>query len=40
MKEIILCKYGEIVLKDLTRQFEAVMLRQLSHRIAPLGKLR
>ncbi len=39
MKEIILCKYGEIVLKGLNkRQFEAVMLRQLSHRIAPLGK--
>ena len=39
MKEIILCKYGEIVLKGLNkRHFEAVMLRQLSHRIAPLGK--
>ena len=39
MKEIILCKYGEIVLKGLNkRQFEAVMLRQLSHRIAPLGR--
>ena len=39
MDEIILCKYGEIVLKGLNKkQFETVMLKQIRHRIEPFGR--
>lgn len=39
MNEIILCKYGEIVLKGLNKkQFETVMLKQIKHRIEPFGR--
>lgn len=38
MKEIILCKYGEIVLKGLNKKtFERILLRQLSNKVAPFG---
>ena len=39
MKEVILCKYGEVVLKGLNKSwFEAVMLRDLRRRLAPYGE--
>lgn len=39
MNEIILCKYGEIVLKGLNKkQFETVMLKQIKNRIEPFGR--
>ena len=39
MKEVILCKYGEIVLKGNNRnQFEALLLKELKRRAADLGK--
>ena len=39
MKEIYLCKYGELALKGLNKnQFEATLVREIKHRIAPLGK--
>ena len=38
MKEILLCKYGEIALKGLNKStFEAQLKRTLAHRLAPLG---
>lgn len=38
MKEIILCKYGEIVLKGLNKkQFEVIMLKQIARRVAAFG---
>ncbi len=41
MKEIILCKYGEIVLKGLNRtSFEAEMLRNIRRRLKPLGEFK
>ncbi len=40
MKEIILCKYGEIVLKGLNRgSFEAALQRNVRRRLKPLGKI-
>jgi len=39
MKEVILCKYGEIVLKGLNRgSFESVLLGNLRRRLAPAGR--
>ena len=39
MKEIILCKYGEIVLKGLNKStFERILLKEIRNRIAELGK--
>lgn len=39
MKEIILIKLGEIVLKGLNRQsFEFALIRNLRRRLEPLGK--
>ena len=39
MKEVILCKYGEIVLKGNNRnQFEALLMKELRRRAADLGK--
>ena len=41
MKEIILCKYGEIVLKGLNRtSFEAEMLRNIRRRLKTLGEFK
>lgn len=41
MKELILCKYGEIVLKGLNRtSFEAEMLRNIRRRLKPLGEFK
>ena len=38
MKEIILCKYGEIVLKGLNRGFfESMLISDLKKRVAPYG---
>ena len=38
MKEILLCKYGEIVLKGANRKyFEDILCRELRHRAKPLG---
>ena len=38
MKEILLCKYGEIVLKGANRKyFEDVLCRELRHKAKPLG---
>ncbi len=38
MKEIILCKYGEIALKGLNRRFfENLLIKELSHRLSQLG---
>ena len=40
MKEIILCKYGEIALKGLNRNtFEAVMQKNIKHRLKELGEI-
>ena len=40
MKEIILCKYGEIALKGLNRNtFEAVMQKNIRHRLKELGSI-
>ena len=40
MKEIILCKYGEIALKGLNRNtFEAVMQKNIKHRLKELGQI-
>ena len=39
MKEVILCKYGEIVLKGNNRnQFESLLMKELRRRAADLGK--
>ena len=39
MKEIILCKYGEIALKGLNKStFEAVLLKNIKNRLKPLGQ--
>ncbi len=39
MQKIILCKYGEIVLKGLNRQtFEQTLMRNVKRRLAPLGE--
>ncbi len=39
MKEVILCKYGEIVLKGNNRnQFEALLLKELKRRASDLGR--
>ena len=39
MKEIILCKYGEIVLKGLNRGgFENELMKNMRRRLKPLGK--
>ena len=39
MKEIILCKYGEIVLKGLNKStFERILLKEIRNRISGLGK--
>lgn len=39
MKELILCKYGEIVLKGLNRGgFEAELMKNVRRRLKPLGK--
>lgn len=41
MKEIILCKYGEIALKGLNRgTFETEMLRNIRRRLKPLGEFK
>lgn len=38
MKQVILCKYGEIVLKGLNRSgFEAALIRNVRRRLKPLG---
>ena len=38
MREVLLCKYGEVVLKGLNRShFEAIMLKTLKERVAPYG---
>lgn len=38
MKEVLLCKYGEVVLKGLNRShFESILQKQIKHRIAPYG---
>lgn len=38
MREIILCKYGEIVLKGLNKKtFERILLKQLANKVAPFG---
>ncbi|MBR1749418.1 MAG: tRNA 4-thiouridine(8) synthase ThiI [Ruminococcus sp.] len=40
MKEILLCKYGEIALKGLNRStFEAVMQKNIRHRLKELGEI-
>ena len=40
MKEMILCKYGEIALKGLNRNtFEAVMQKNIKHRLKELGNI-
>lgn len=40
MKEMILCKYGEIALKGLNRStFEAVMQKNIKHRLKELGDI-
>ncbi len=39
MKEIFLCKYGELALKGLNKgQFESALVKEIKFRIAPLGK--
>ena len=39
MKEVILCKYGEIVLKGNNRnQFESLLLKELKRRASDLGR--
>ena len=39
MKEIILCKYGEIILKGANRpEFEAALTRELKRRLVPFGR--
>ena len=39
MKEIILCKYGEIILKGANRpEFEGALTRELKRRLAPYGR--
>ncbi|MBQ5602206.1 MAG: tRNA 4-thiouridine(8) synthase ThiI, partial [Clostridia bacterium] len=39
MKEIILCKYGEIVLKGLNKPyFESALTKEMKFRIAPAGE--
>ncbi len=41
MKELILCKYGEIVLKGLNRTgFEVQMLKNIRRRLKPLGEFK
>ena len=38
MKEILLCKYGEIVLKGLNKgQFESVMIKEIRRRVEKCG---
>ena len=38
MKEVILCKYGEVILKGANRaDFEAKMLKQLRQRARRIG---
>ena len=40
MKEIVLCKYGEIALKGLNKNtFEAVMVKNIKHRLRDMGKI-
>lgn len=40
MKEIVLCKYGEIALKGLNKNtFEAVMVKNIKHRLKDLGRI-
>ena len=39
MKEILLCKYGELALKGLNRPFfENMLIREIKARLAPLGR--
>ncbi len=39
MKEIFLCKYGELALKGLNKgQFESALVKEIKFRIAPYGK--
>ena len=39
MKQVILCKYGEIVLKGLNRsRFEADLIKNIRRRLKPLGE--
>lgn len=39
MKEILLCKYGEIVLKGLNKgQFENVLLREIKNKVSRIGE--
>ena len=39
MKEIFLCKYGEIALKGLNKsQFEAMLVKEIKRRLTALGK--
>lgn len=39
MKEIFLCKYGELALKGLNKgQFESALIKEIKTRIAPYGK--
>ncbi len=41
MKQVILCKYGEIVLKGLNRSgFEAELMRNVRRRLKPLGDIK
>ena len=41
MKQVILCKYGEIVLKVLNRSgFEAELMRNVRRRLKPLGDIK
>ena len=41
MKEIILCKYGEIILKGANRpEFEGALTRELKRRLAPFGRFK
>ncbi len=41
MKELILCKYGEIVLKGLNRSsFESEMLKNIRRRLKPMGNFK
>ena len=39
MKEVILCKYGEIILKGANKsQFESILLREVRRRAAHVGQ--
>ena len=41
MKELLLCKYGEVILKGLNKnRFEAMMVKELERRIAKCGSFK